>query len=267
MKDDTIVYLDIDGTIITSDESINHNMQCLLQFFNYKGIEFGYATGRSKLEYESLMLPHTNAPVILCNGNLIYESNYLLENRINQSIFKKVCKFIINNKIKHFFIETPNRIYCTNQIDKLLFIKDFKVNRDFIDVVNLNVILNQIEDIIIRVYVWESELLKFSNDIISIDLKKVHNWLFINYIEYGKGEAIDWLKKNYFKTNIFIFGIGNDSNDISLFNHSDISIAINTDNEQVISKAEIYIKEIDKDGLLSLEGVIKNGRDNKISNK
>lgn len=255
MLNDKLVIFDIDGTLINEKNEEIVNLNNLYNFFKTQKIEFSFATGRSFLEYKKLNKIQTSNPVILLDGNLILHKNKIMCGKIKYEIFQRILNHFVSISIQHIYVETLNKIYCTKFQDKILFIKNFKTNRNDIVIVDTSEFSNLD---IYRIYIWNAPKDIFENTALYIDLDiQVNNkWTFINQSAVGKGYAIEWLRKNFFENKVYIYSIGNSQNDISLFQNSDFSILVNSNSK--IYNTDIFIRKLSDSNISIIKKAISN---------
>lgn len=241
MDNNEIIVLDIDGTLINERNEEIINLNKLFNFIIKNEMKYLFATGRSLLDYKKLNDLQTTEPVILLDGNLIYFKDKILCIFIKYKLFQTVIKYLISIPIMHIYAETLNKIYCTNYQDKILFIKNFKMNRDEIRIISINELCT-LE--INRIYIWNASQSLFENFSLYKDLiiNIESNWTFINQIPVGKGTAIEWLKHNFYDNNTYVYSVGNGHNDVSLFSKSNYSILVNSN--LMFYHTDIYVRKL-----------------------
>src|SRR5690554_5080353 len=115
-----LIGIDLDGTLLTTNKTINNYTKEAIKKVINKGHTVVLATGRSYLgtidHYESLGL---NTPMITLHGGVIsFFNGKTLSHKINSKLI-----YDLSNNLKDYIVSavynTPNKIYSLNHNDEL----------------------------------------------------------------------------------------------------------------------------------------------------
>lgn len=248
-----IIAIDSDGTLRRSDGTISELSKVAIQKQKENNNIVVISTARPR--YHTLKIAKEAGAsnyLISSNGSEIYDSN---ENKlvwatyIDKKYCKKLYEYAKQENIRIMFV-VENTEYVTQFVrneDQILLNDD---NLDIVlksDVKQVMIIgkdikkIETFKDIIINKY--KLNILDSSNK------NKEEMWFSVVGNDASKGIALIKLAEYLNISSDHIISIGNDNNDISMFEVSKISAAVSNATEKALKKATKIIKSNDEDGV------------------
>lgn len=225
------IFIDIDGTLRDSNGNLSAKTIETIKKVNEKGILVILCSGRPR-EYVENISRQCNASkyIIASNGGIVfdYESNEIIyKNIIDKEIIIKLCK-IAKEGNTNFIIDSDESI-CTIY------------DEDFTKIRKLRKSIEKIKKVEIK-----QEVVSLGDDNIS---NKKRLYYFISNIELNKGYAIKKIceKLNINKENTI--AIGDDINDLSMFEQVGYKVAVDNAVDIVKEKADEITLSNDEDGV------------------
>lgn len=230
----TLFISDLDGTLLNSNAKISESTARIINSLIKKGLYFTVATARS----ERTAIPMTsgldiNVPHILMNGVIIYSDGYIKYHTISQenaveisTLFKKhnimgTAFEIKDNKLTVHENNTniTNPIYVTANTDYNIL---FPLERDISKLENIS-----------HTFYEDTYTGKWFLEIFSDKATKAN--------------GIKFLREKYGFDKIVCFG--DNLNDISMFNESDVRVAVANAKPEIKKLADFVTLSNDEDGV------------------
>ncbi len=231
---DFLFASDFDGTFYFHDGFHKEDIESI-HTFQKKGYRFGLCTGRS---YEGVM--SVSEDLIDYDFYLLVTGSYLL--RKDRSI---LYEFPIDKK-------TAKEIYALYQGDDSIAIntgKDYVFTSDRLDVFHTPLLPFPEKENIYCVSVCYPSIQEASEEKKKIEasypsLTAHQNGTYLDITDKvcSKGNSIEILKKEYEKP--FVFGIGDNFNDITLLDHADVSFTFTYSDEEVKKHADYIVSNL-----------------------
>jgi len=257
---------DLDGTLLNSECKISDKSIKIINNLIKKGCNFTVATARSLSSAKDILEPlDLKMPVILNNGGFIYDLNKnenLVSNYIENEIAKEVISEVRNvnlNPFVHLETNNENKLYYSglfNYGEQFYYDLRMKAKDDRFeevieyDVKNKKVItiflignedeLNNIYDVLKKKF----PVLQYH---LFLDVYSNYFWFEINNINATKKNGIKFLKEYLNIENVSCFG--DNLNDISMFEESDFSYAVENAHLDLKKIASEIIESNENDGV------------------
>ena len=248
-----LVVVDLDGTLLNNKHTISKRNYKVISELRKKGVSFVLASGRpyQSLEKYAKKL-NLKMPIISTNGALIKDVND------PDILFKSV--FSYNNAEKIFNYGMKNNfsilVYYTDEF--LSSDKDTAIHHKKVEALNFKYSKNLRENKAPLKIVFKAETgeeinkLGEVNNIFASDFYITQpDKQYIAFMNKGisKGRGIDYIKKYYDIKREEIIAIGNNFNDISMFDNSGLSIAMGNSPKKVKNEADFIKKSNEEDGV------------------
>ena len=262
-----MIAIDMDGTLLDDDMNVSERTKKVLKMATEKGVHVVLATGRifTSARYYAKLLELVT-PIISCNGAYICEhhrENVLYEQPLSLSNFKKVVKIIEEEGLYYHFYDNENfyvkelnhsslKYYRWNEKQK----PENKINIEIID--NPFKLAEDKNLQMYKVVVIDSDKKKMNNLRKRLsenkDIEIVSSWH--NNIEImdkgvSKGNALKKLCESMNIDKSEVIAIGDNYNDVPMFEFAGVSVAMGNAEDEVKKKAS-YITDMN-----SNEGVAK----------
>lgn len=250
-----IIISDLDGTLLNCNEISEKNLHAIENWIK-RGNVFSIATGRPLDDVKkNINIACFNYPVITNNGNLIY--NFKNNSVLYKKSLSNICIENLLNKVKNYsepvnmilygkdrsYIYSKDSLFITKHEKKMLYYvinQDFQYFKDNI----LNILVQSTPEIMKEIYMYCIE-----ND--EVDALYHENRLVDIYPEgISKGEAILELLcvENFEK----IYVIGDDYNDMTMFQEKFIKVAVGNAVEELKKKADLIVADYMSDAVYDL---------------
>lgn len=262
----TLFISDLDGTLFNSKAEISIVTANIINRLIYKGLNFSFATARSV--YSAVPMTknlNINIPFILMNGVSIYSSKnkYIKNEYIPKKSSLEISELFKKHHIKGFLYRIVNNILyaCYTEItDSIMqsFAEERKnkFGKPFIQYNDFSDIISGENEIYFTTTGEYENLLPLKNDIAELEdvdfafyednyTKKWFLEIFSK--KASKANAIKFMRTEYGFKKIICFG--DNLNDISMFNESDLCIAVENAKQELKNKADIITLSNDNDGV------------------
>jgi len=251
-----LIAIDYDGTLENGNGEISNSAQTNISKLVELGNMVVICTARSRYHTRDIALKAKASKIIISsNGAEIYDvekekilySKYLDENDcikiLNYAIRNEIRIIFVCEEIEYVtnFIRNNKQILIPKEVDVIIFFKDKKVKQCMI-------IDSEIEKI--------DKAKKFVNSL-NLNLKinnfshedDYEHWFTLINKSASKGEAIKIMSTYFNIPACNLIAIGNDYNDISMFETAGISVAVGNANVEIKKKAMIVIDNNNSDGV------------------
>ena len=263
----TLYITDLDGTLLNDNAELSEFTVNTLNILIEKGMEFTYATARTKASAIRIMKRvNLNKPVVLMNGVAIYDAKgnkYLKVESIEKTAVEKIIKTLRYFKINGFMYVIENNDLCTYyealDTDALInfyqerrnkYYKTFEQIDDFSSYIDSNIVYFTLTDTkeklqpIFEVLSGESNI-----EIILYRDIYTENLYFLEIFsgKASKEHAVNYIREKYNYDRIV--GFGDNLNDISLFKACDEKYAVKNAKEPLKLMADGIIGSNSQDGV------------------
>lgn len=260
-----LIATDMDGTLLNSQNKISHRNREVLFKAVEEGIYIVLSTGRilkSALYYGNTI--GLSSPIIACNGALISCENgkdILYENPMDMASIKNVIKLAEESGIYYHFYNA-NTFYSKEISDKMLkFYESYENNLEK-QQINLELFQNPMEILnekspIIYKFVFieddEDKLLEFRKKLENVEGINISSSWY-NNIEVmnkgvSKGTGLEYLIKKLNIDKSEVVAIGDNENDISMFNMAGLAIGMKNGAESIKEHVHVITNTNDEDGV------------------
>ncbi|MDE5946387.1 MAG: HAD family hydrolase [Oscillospiraceae bacterium] len=257
---------DLDGTLFNSKAEISTSTANIINRIIYQGANFSFATARSI--YSALPMTKSlniNIPFILMNGVSIYDhkNKYIKNEYIPKKSSIEISELFKKHNIKGFLYRIVNNILyaCYTEItDNIMqsFAEERKnkFGKPFIQCNDFKNIISGENEIYFTTTGEYKKLLPLKNDIANLEHidfafyedNYTKKWfLEIFSKKASKANAIKFMRSKYGFKKVVCFG--DNLNDISMFNESDLCIAVENAKPELKQKADIITLSNDNDGV------------------
>lgn len=234
----TLFISDLDGTLLNFNAKISENTARIINSLIKKGLYFTVATARS----ERTAIPMTlcldiNVPRVLMNGVIIYSDGYIKYHTIPEKNAFEISAFFKKHNIKGSIFEiTDNKLNVRENTDIDINYAD---NPIYIASNNKYDILLPLERDISRL---ENIGHTFYEDTYT------GKWFLEIFSENAsKSNGIKFLRKKYGFDKVVCFG--DNLNDITMFQESDLRIAVSNAKPEIKKLADFVTLSNDEDGV------------------
>ncbi|NMB27099.1 MAG: HAD family phosphatase [Tissierellia bacterium] len=260
-----LIAIDMDGTLLNSQNKISERNIKALQEAIKRGIYVVLATGRilkSALYYSKFL--ESNNPIIACNGAIIYcgyGKDIIYEKTIGVNLSKKIIELAEENNLYYHFYNKDTFYYKKRDGSAKKYYKfygdnigkqgiKFKALKEPIEVLNgkeLNIYkFVFIED-------DKDKLLDFREKLKSIEKINISS-SWSNNIEVmdesvSKGSGLKHLCKSLNIDRSQVVAIGDNENDISMFEMSGLAIAMENGDEIAKKHSHVVTDTNDQNGV------------------
>lgn len=246
MHDIKAIFLDLDGTLLTSDKQIDDkDKNTLIRCLN-KGIKIILVSGRPIFYVESIAKQID--PRVMCMGyNGAYFRDSCLE--INQCISAKhlqqIRELLDAYSIQKYYLKGLHAIYSSDmdqrfiykEVPTYLYTKEEKIDADIYKILMVDSRLDVLED-----------FKKQVQDFVSVTSSHISS-LDIMDKSVNKGNAINALMQNYKWNQDNLMAFGDSLNDIDMFEHGKYSIAMGNGMDVIKEKAWDITTSNDENGI------------------
>ena len=260
-----LIAIDMDGTLLNSDNEISERNQSAIRVAVDKGIKVVLTTGRiysSALFYAKSLKIST--PIISCNGAYIAEhdkSNILYESPISVDSIKDVIE-LAEKENMHYHFYDDSTFYARELNETVLKYYNWNQKRDEMDRININIIENPFEVVqnekpnvykFVFVENDREKLIRFRKRLESIkNIEIASSW--INNVEVmnkgvSKGKALEELCKLFEINKEEVVAIGDNENDISMLEFAGLSVAMGNGVENAKKISCVVTDTNDNDGV------------------
>lgn len=258
-----LVAIDMDGTLLNSENQISKRTKQAIENAKKKGIKIVMATGRilkSAINYsESLELKN---PIISCNGAVVAdeEQNIIYKKAISRDISNKIMELgKIHDIYYHFYSDTS--LYTNTYIKDMLRFYNDPNNTDEKRIIKMNMFKDPIEifDNNIEIYKFlfmdeDKEKLKVFKEKINLmdGVNICSSWgnnIEIMDFQVSKGNSLDYISKRLDISKEDIIAIGDNDNDISMLKYAGLGVAMGNAVEDAKKASDIITSSNDDDGV------------------
>jgi len=253
------VSLDLDGTLLNSKRQITEETKQMVYTLKEKGIDVIINTGRMQKDIVNVKeLAEIACPLICLNGSMIYSESgeILYETTLSLSLCKRLISeltdmgvgvLVYTNqggfpatlpKLYGKSVEEINAMFQNQDYDIIFSLDNIKVYKLIAWVDENN--LQKVDDVKIKMA---------NEDEVSYSSSHPNN-VEITSVEAQKGRALKRYEqiKGYTYKNIYSFGDG--GNDVSQFEVSTVSFAMENSPEEIKGRATHITKSNDDDGVV-----------------
>lgn len=264
MKNIKLIVTDLDGTFLTSDKIISDVNLKVVEALHKKGIAFTIATGRMGLMVKAYKNElDINIPYITCGGSVIYNSDgtILKKITINTNSSMKILDFARENNIEYLVYLEEDVYFPENSIRRKHFERYNEIASEKGEkLIEFNYINNNHSELVDGGIIKILAVDKTGNDLER--LKSFIDTLDDVYYVMSEQIAMDILPLQATKGNAVLaiaehLGVKTDEilvfgdyfNDISMFNITKNSVAMNQALDDVKKYANMITKSNDEDGV------------------
>lgn len=248
-----LIAIDSDGTLRKTDGSVSAFTKDVIKRVQEKQNIVLIATARPR--YHTLELSNKigiNDYFISSNGAEVFDiknNNVIYANYISKNDCLKVYNETKNLGLRAMFVY-DNTEYVTlfKRNDNQVLLDDNNIGElKEKNIKQITVISNDKENLLSY-----KKMISQSKSIRVIDSSTENNneiWFSIVNKDSSKGKALEELAKYLNISQDKVVAIGNDSNDLSMINYANYSIAVSNANEEILDSAKCIIKSNDEDGV------------------
>lgn len=246
MHDIKAIFLDLDGTLLTSDKRIDDKDKNTIICCLNKGIKIILISGRPIFYVESIAKQID--PRVMCMG---YNGAYFRDSRleINQCIsvkyLQQIRELLDVYSIQKFYLKGLHAIYSSDmdqrfiykEVPTYLYTKEEKIDADIYKILMVDSRLDVLED-----------FKKQVQDFVSVTSSHVGS-LDVMDKSVNKGNAINALMQTYKWNQDNLMAFGDSLNDIDMFEHVKYSIAMGNGMDVIKEKAWDITTSNDENGI------------------
>lgn len=251
-----LVVVDLDGTLLNNKHTISKRNYKVITELQKKGVSFVLASGRpyQSLEKYAKKL-NLKMPIISTNGALIKDVNdpdILFKSVFSYNDAEKLCNYGMKNNFSIL-------VYYTDEF--LSSDKETAVHHKKVEALNFKYSKKLRENKAPLKIVFKAETgekinkLGEVNNIFASDFYITQpDKQYIAFMNKGisKGRGIDYLIEKYNLERKEIISIGNNFNDISMFDNSGLAVAMGNSPQAVKKRAELITKSNEEDGVATI---------------
>lgn len=253
LKGIKLIVVDLDGTLLKSDKSLDDNIKDVISGQDYK---FTIASGRSMVLVKKFISElDINSPYITNNGAEIYQNDACVK---QYSIPDEEVRFILN-LVQEFNLEchanAENYIYTMGKIDLILpFRKRFEGVLPIVDNASINAVCANTINKIMCIDKDLNKIEKFAKKI-NLYCEHVHceraegNAFVIVNRQASKGKALKNLIELLHISSEEVIVFGDNYNDVSMFEAVKYSVCMENADKDVKDKATFICKSNDMNGV------------------
>lgn len=253
LKGIKLIVVDLDGTLLKSDKSLDDNIKDVISGQDYK---FTIASGRSMVLVKKFISElDINSPYITNNGAEIYQNDACVK---QYSIPDEEVRFILN-LVQEFNLEchanAENCIYTMGKIDLILpFRKRFEGVLPIVDNASVNAVSANTINKIMCIDKDLNKVQEFANKI-NLYCEHVHceraegNAFVMVNRQASKGLALKNLLKLLHISSEEVVVFGDNYNDVSMFEAVKYSVCMENADNDVKNKATFICSSNDLNGV------------------
>ena len=265
-----MIFIDNDGTLKNNKSEITDKTKDVIKKMGEIGNYVVICTSRPRYQACEIM-KNSNASnyVVSLNGSDIYdmsENKVIFENLINKEMLIKYINYAYDNDLR-LVLSSSDYDYVTKDVRNN---NQFLLNKEnFVDIIdNLRIkqcmFIDDNKEKIneVKKKIEEEQLIKIIDEK-SDNLSGDEQWISFSDINTSKGNAMNFFADNlnipYFRT----IAIGNEKNDLSMFEQRGYSIAVENADKILKENADYVTLSNDADGVAHvLELILKKGKEN-----
>lgn len=259
-----IIFIDSDGTLKKSDGTISERVKKAIQKHKQLGNKIIICTARPRYHTLEVMKESGADNIIISsNGSEIYDNenkNIIFNSFIDNDEVIKLVDYAYLKDVR-LILTTEAYEYVTKSIrssnQRLLDKKVYKKELRTCNIKQCMFIDKKVNEILkIKDIVSKKDKLKIVDEI-NENSTYEEKWFSVANSNCSKGNAVSILE-NYFNiSNENIIAIGNDKNDISMFEVAGLSVAVANASEDIKNKVDYVTLSNDEDGVaLFLESLL-----------
>lgn len=253
LKGIKLIVVDLDGTLLKSDKSLDDNIKDVISGQDYK---FTIASGRSMVLVKKFISElDINSPYITNNGAEIYQNDACVK---QYSIPDEEVRFILN-LVQEFNLEchanAENCIYTMGKIDLILpFRKRFEGVLPIVDNASINAVCANTINKIMCIDKDLNKIEKFAKKI-NLYCEHVHceraegNAFVIVNRQASKGKALKKLLELLHISSEEVIVFGDNYNDVSMFEAVKYSVCMENADKDIKDKATFICGSNDTNGV------------------
>lgn len=260
-----LIAVDMDGTLLNSDNVVSDKNKNMLKVATEKGIQVVISTGRifTSAKYYAHLLGLIT-PIIACNGAYVCEyhkNRVIYDNDIDMYNANKIIDILEENNAFYRFYDN-NNFYLKNLESMSNKYGEWKTNAEDIfkvKVVVLDDVKNYVKEHKPKIYKYvvveedDEKLNRIKQQIMSIKgIEVVSSWrgsFDIMNAGVSKGNALKELCRIYNIDRNEVIAIGDNHNDISMIEFAGTGVAMGNGEEEVKRIANIVTDTNDNDGV------------------
>ena len=253
LKGIKLIVVDLDGTLLKSDKSLDDNIKDVISGQDYK---FTIASGRSMVLVKKFISElDINSPYITNNGAEIYQNDACVK---QYSIPDEEVRFILN-LVQEFNLEchanAENCIYTMGKIDLILpFRKRFEGVLPIVDNASINAVCANTINKIMCIDKDLNKIEKFAKKInlycghVHCERAEGNEFVIVNR-QASKGKALKNLIELLHISSEEVIVFGDNYNDVSMFEAVKYSVCMENADKDVKDKATFICKSNDMNGV------------------
>ncbi len=257
----TLVAIDLDGTLLNSKHQITYRTEQIIRKLQKQGYLFTLASGRPFLS----ILPYAkqleiSLPLITANGSLLRTTNL-------ETVFKNGIPCELAQKVIDFGVKTDLAISIYYEAEVVTF--DDKLIKMHDDLEGLDAYLSDewsVKESPLKILYTGipsiiNEILTPCQNMFGADLYLTQSEeYFLEFMNIGvsKGEALKMVIEQMTASVVKVFAIGNNFNDLSMFDLADFSIAMANSPQRVKDLADYVTDSNDNDGVARFLEILDN---------
>ena len=253
LKGIKLIVVDLDGTLLKSDKSLDDNIKDVISGQDYK---FTIASGRSMVLVKKFISElDINSPYITNNGAEIYQNDACVK---QYSIPDEEVRFILN-LVQEFNLEchanAENCIYTMGKIDLILtFRKRFEGVLPIVDNASINAVCANTINKIMCIDKDLNKIEKFAKKInlycghVHCERAEGKAFVIVNR-QASKGKALKNLIELLHISSEEVIVFGDNYNDVSMFEAVKYSVCMENADKDVKDKATFICKSNDMNGV------------------
>lgn len=257
-----LVVSDLDGTLLNSAKEVSNKNRRAIEALRDRGIFFAIATGRSDLLTKRYLSElHITTPVIACNGGLIKDMNKdeIIHRQLIPMLKALAVMEYCNTKQWDYLVYTPEIIYYTDKSSRIEFIREYNrnVTEDLrVPIQPISELLKKEKEQILKILIRNEDEYAVMQEL-GDNLNKDHKFAMVSSgtglidvmtTGVSKGNATLVLAKHLGIDLADTVVLGDNYNDMSMFEVAGLSIATDNAEEQLKKAADIVTLSNDNSG-------------------
>lgn len=277
-----LIVTDIDGTLVMGRETIRKQIIRNLRSLRREKTRFTIATGRTYYGVKTLIDEleiERGMPIALYNGGVVLEcgtNSVRYQNAISADVVEKIKDFVVSRGGRVLIYTFSNSQEILRSIDEIEIrenVYQYGGKEAGVDVNGLKIIsiknTEEITEQVNAILIEKGELEEKTREQLAGFLQKDN---LVSYTDSGngfveikgkglnKGIIFDILKDMGIGTNEKILAIGDNDNDVELFQYADISVAVANSSQKAIENADYVCDHEGAEGFLDMLQVLIRAR-------
>lgn len=270
-----MIVVDLDGTLLNDYKKVSkENLRAIKRAYDEKGVMTVIATGRP-LEYAKRISNMCNNNlgnyIIACNGGLIQDistGEFIHKISLSNEEVLKIRRIFLEENVDMMMLYTDEEMIIESKNISEIFEAEIKLNNDKIEIKNIEKEINTNKNILKTLCLLIGDEKKLENvikkleSIEDIETSGICDYIYINNDKTYKSKYIDIVKKSVTKKNAInilanklginkneIIVMGDEKNDIPMFEGVGLSIAMENAVDKVKEKADYITSSNNNDGV------------------